>query len=861
MNSRRSLPPLLSSCAALLVLCAGATARADAPTSSATFHSASLYWNPSDADASREVQVRFRETGGEWRDGLAMPHNSVRAEDEVAVYRGSLVHLSPDTEYEVELTLEGSSELARMTLRTRSESLPEGEVVRPDPADGSIVIDASGTAEAYRVYDGGGQVFDLSREGAHNIDVRANYVILRNFVLRGAREDAVRIRSQHHVVVEDSDISAWGSLRGPRSIDVDDLRIGRGVWGHTNAGVRALEPGAHHIVVQRNRIHDPTFRSNTWEEPNCRTRVVSDYTTCNGHPYGPVSVYLSNTTGHNVIRYNEIFGGEEHYFGDVIGGDLSDSDIYGNYIANGWDDGLEIEGVVRNLRVWNNYIDHCYMMIANAAVEIGPLYLYRNLIGVSERELGGAPGAFVKMGTQNRDPDTDPTQGRYLMRGFTYLFHNTLTNPGNRGSWGPGLRNRPMRYVVGRNNILFVPSSVENSIAVARSSVPHVEVDFDYDLYNRAVPEGSQANGFMGEPDFATGSFARATLEADFRLEAGSLGHDTGARIPNFSDAFVGAGPDVGAHEAAGVLRFGVEGAEATLPGCDNGMCGALCDQPCSTACAGSPVTAFRSSFEVDGVASEPVAFPPIQLESGSARAEVVLAWGSDALFVRAVVQDDDVRAHVAAGEEGQAWLDDGIEVFVDPDQSGGDFGDDDLQIIVNALGGSHASRPVEFESATRLDATINDEVGDVGFTIELAIPWEALRPPDGGPTLGLNVALNNRGRPDDGTPRGGANSARDWAELDSFADPAQWCALVLSASSGPPDGGMADGGGVDAGRMDAGGDASAAEDAGVPVEAMPGCGCSTATGTSVPLAWGFGALLLWLGFRRRDSARGRRAA
>jgi hypothetical protein len=44
-----------------------------------------------------------------------------------------------------------------------------------------------------------------------------------------------------------------------------------------------------------------------------------------------------------------------------------------------------------------------------------------------------------------------------------------------------------------------------------------------------------------------------------YQLAPSSPGYDTALRIPNFNDSFTGAGPDVGAHEAATpVMKFGV---------------------------------------------------------------------------------------------------------------------------------------------------------------------------------------------------------------------------------------------------------------------------------------------------------------
>ena len=108
------------------------------------------------------------------------------------------------------------------------------------------------------------------------------------------------------------------------------------------------------LVVQRCKLHHPTFDGSTWYEPTYPT-----------HTRGPQCISLFNTAGNHVIRYNECYSDLEHMYNDVIGGGSNgsfrgspghDSDIYGNLVSHCWDDGLEVEGGNRNVRVWDNYI-------------------------------------------------------------------------------------------------------------------------------------------------------------------------------------------------------------------------------------------------------------------------------------------------------------------------------------------------------------------------------------------------------------------------------------------------------------------------------------------------------------------------
>jgi len=132
----------------------------------------------------------------------------------------------------------------------------------------------------------------------------------------------------------------------------------------------------------------------------------------------------------HVIRYNDISSSNGNHYNDGISGadnfsaagfPWADSDIYGNRIANVYDDGIEAEGGNRNVRIWGNHLERVNVAIANAATTTGPLYVWRN---VGER-MGGMhdpegvgrsrSGPFIKAGSRH------PTANG----GRAYYFHNT----------------------------------------------------------------------------------------------------------------------------------------------------------------------------------------------------------------------------------------------------------------------------------------------------------------------------------------------------------------------------------------------------------------------------------------------------
>jgi hypothetical protein len=511
-----------------------------------TFHCLGLYWSPAGGSADKPVTVRYRASGAaEWKDALPMRYNPIPDTDaDLADYRGSIVELSPGTRYEVQLTLSGTSTTTTVAAATWSEEFPVGEVVRVGSGDQPLAITRSGTPEAYRVYDGREATIDVRHQHDACITIDASFVIVRGFTLKGAGNPrnghskpigAVVIRGGRNIVIEECDISGWGRL---------DPKTGFGV--DYDSAILSRSESLRQLVVQRCRLRHPACDSNNWHEPKRPT-----------HPEGPQGISLFNTAGNHVLRYNEITTDLEHMFNDGIGGGGNgsyegapgaDSDVYGNLISHCWDDGLEIEGGNRNTRVWGNYITQTLMGIGNAATSIGPLYVWRNVVARSQHTPTAGGGNFLKMGFAG---------GEQWMTGHMYVFHNTLYRADDWLPTGGLGGTRLLRHVVSRNNILHVRDPKNFSVS---ANPENRDTSADYDLYSGRIPEGAEPHGVRGEPVYAEGSgFDPATGSGKFRLAPGSPGVAAGEVLPNFSDGFVGAAPDPGAHfrgEAA--IRYGL---------------------------------------------------------------------------------------------------------------------------------------------------------------------------------------------------------------------------------------------------------------------------------------------------------------
>ncbi len=511
-----------------------------------TFHCLGLYWSPEGGAEDKEVLVRYRRQDVEtWSEGLPMRYNPIPETDEdLADYRGSIVHLEPGTTYEIELTLAGTQQSARLTATTWTEEFPTGEMVHVTDRDTPLAIAESGTSDAWRVYDGRGAAIDVRHQHDSCITIDASYVIVRGFTLKGAGAadntrrspiGAIRLEGGHDIVIENCDVSDWGHFNPTTGFGFD-----------LDSAIFSRSKTLKRLIVQRCKLHHPTFDGSTWYEPSYPT-----------HTMGPQCISLFNTEGNHVIRYNECYSDMEHMYNDIIGGGSNggfrgspshDSDIYGNIVSHCWDDGLEVEGGNRNVRVWGNYITQSMMMIGNAATSIGPLYIWRNVCARSQWQPDHHGGYFLKMGFAG---------GEHWMTGHQYIFHNTLFAA---DQWLPtgGLGgNRIVKHTVSRNNILHVRSPENRSASAAKENVDN---DFDYDLYNGQVPADQEKHGIRGEPVYAADAgFDPATNTGRFQLAPASPGAGAGQPLPNFSDGHADPAPDVGAHQrGAPPMQFGV---------------------------------------------------------------------------------------------------------------------------------------------------------------------------------------------------------------------------------------------------------------------------------------------------------------
>src|SRR2546423_659801 len=434
----------------------------------ATFESLGLYWKPPADPGAAGCPVRYRKSGeAAWHDGLPLWYDARNRE-----CRGSLVQLAPGTTYEVRFRMPGQPSSAELKARTWSERFPVAKTINVADRSKTLNITEGGSPSGYVLYTGG--TIDVADTQLFNIRIAASYVIVRGFTLKGAQQDAIRIEANtHDVVIEDSDISAWGRYE---RTNYAGWKIGKNMDSGIAAYCRKA-PTLERVIIQRNKIHHPRYGANSWSE---------------GHPSGPNAIMFSQCGGNHVFRYNEIYSAEQHYFTDAIGGEENnsdvgfpnaDTDIYGNIIMHAWDDAIEAEGANRNVRIWENYIDRTTTGVATTVTHLGPVYIFRNVYNRSHQY-------YHRPATENaRNVSAKPATAQKGGGDRRYIFHNTLLQapPTAAGRYplgaGGGIhgsgRDELVTNTVSRNNIFQIWK-------------PHWEVlagtgagnDFDYDLYN-----------------------------------------------------------------------------------------------------------------------------------------------------------------------------------------------------------------------------------------------------------------------------------------------------------------------------------------------------------------------------------------
>ncbi|TNJ65084.1 hypothetical protein FE784_17000 [Paenibacillus hemerocallicola] len=532
-------------------------------------------------------EVRFRKVGAvAWEEGLSLAYDSANRN-----FRGSIVGLEPDTEYEVQVKVLKDNSTYTDIIRTWKEDVPIATNIPIssiyEPGKPLSVQGLRGTASGYiRIIGDGTTVIEVTDEFWEAVMIaQSEYVILENVIIRGGKRSGISVlSSSHHIRIINCDISGFGReatlYLGKQTIVNNsnpnlavDLRTGQ-VYSanatpvNNDSGIHVSD--ASYLVIEKNFIHNARTKSNAWNAGGGRgwyENVPGFFEWNEKHPQGVSGMYARGGVG-VVIRYNDIVGSDDHRFNALIetygnhdtdGGIGVDSDVYGNYLAFGQADSMELEGSNMNVRFYNNKIEGMSGGLGMDSVYIGPVYVFRNLITNLGDEWGLVTGV-TKHGT-------DPADWRMGL-GVNYLFNNTIISPMGHITRKDAQLYRPYY----RNNIIESQDSPVGgqNVITLKHMYNYPGVSYDYDLLNGAststnntstggpapIVEPHGITGVKTGTAIAPDSSKKATFsnrtEGDYSQTSGSLGFDAGTTIPNFvtSASYSGSAPDIGAIES-----------------------------------------------------------------------------------------------------------------------------------------------------------------------------------------------------------------------------------------------------------------------------------------------------------------------
>jgi hypothetical protein len=507
-----------------IVLLSGHLASAEIRTVP-TYENCSVYVTGSQIPAEHLV-LRYRLAGStDWTVGHAL---AVSLGDPMP--RGSLFGLQPDTVYEVGVSDQAGGTVASASFTTWAENVPIATTIRLEQHEsngGPLLIDQGGTATGWiRYVAPPGFITDGGERDTEAVLIQnAAFVILEGLTVRGGARHGIRVANSHDVRISGCDISGFGRI-GVQDFAKDgkyyDVK-----GGAINYDAGIYIDGSGRLTIERNWIHDPRGHANSWFY---------------SHPAGPTAIF-AKTNGETVVRWNDLVGSDTHRWNDVMegygngkpdGAYNHDSDIYGNYLAYGNDDGIELDGPQCNVRFYGNMVQGVMCGISTAPNLRGPSWVYGNVVAnlADERGLGSAA---VKNGG-----------GSTYSKGATYFYHNTFASQGS-GISAVGFgsdADRGMFRAVSRNNIFAL-----TSCGIQDRNMPEGN-DYDHDLF--ALPwnlpgrmdtvRACEANGLQAGADLCD------PAAGDYRPGAGSPGLGKAAPIPGLE--FLGR--DLGALPADG---------------------------------------------------------------------------------------------------------------------------------------------------------------------------------------------------------------------------------------------------------------------------------------------------------------------
>jgi hypothetical protein len=524
-------------------------------------------------DAS--VTVRYRPTGSPtWRDALPLYRvrpESVPGRVVAQQFAGSLFDLRPATTYEIELhaTDPDGPVDQTLTLSGTTRDLPHDPAaphLRPvsDTAGLTAALATAAPGDVITLADGvyaGPFALDTGGTAANPIVIRGTSE--EGTILDGGGCDACNV------------LEVYGSF-----VHVENLTLRA-----ANRALRFQTAAAEGNVARRVHSRDTTLGFGSREDQR-------DFYLCDNILEGRLvwpHVYTDDDGAHSnddgihvegdghVVCHNQIVG-----FGDAMKTEQVGAravDFYGNEVLSAYDNGVELDVSEGNTRALRNRFTNTFGTISFQPIYGGPAYAIRNVVvNVANEQM-----KFHGLGSATGPSGVLALQNTFVSPGMA-LFLNT-----SAGS----------HHFSVENNLFVGPATLAGDKTVDWLG-PIDDGRFDYDGYfpdgvfrfnlppaglvSYATFAAMQAGGLethgvlMVPPIFASGlaapvSYTVTLPPQDVTLDVAANAIDRGVVLPNVTDGFTGAAPDLGALERGcpapvfGVRPLGIDDTNEPL-GC-----------------------------------------------------------------------------------------------------------------------------------------------------------------------------------------------------------------------------------------------------------------------------------------------------
>jgi hypothetical protein len=555
--------------ALLVVLALGGVARADdvlhpgTPALDPPTITALGVWLPitGDDNFTATVAVRYRATGTTaWHDAVPLQHVHVEAVTGFTVtpgFGGSIFDLAPGTSYDLELHATdpdgGVDQTLTLTGTTRR--------VPGDPAH----------PHAVTVTDGASLTAALAAAKAGDVITLAAGTYSGQFALHadGTADDPIVITGAGDATILDGGgcdpcnvVEIYGSY-----VHVERLTI-----QHASRALRFQTPGAIGDVVRRVHIKDVTLAIGS--QPDQKDFYIadnlvegrlawpcvysSDDPTCNaGGQHGlhanDDGIHVEGT-GH-VIAHNTISG-----FGDAMKTEQDGAvsiDFIGNDVLSTYDNGIELDGSLRNTRALRNRFTNTFATLSFQPIFGGPAYAIRNvLVNVADEQFklharGGdlTVGAVILHNTIVRGVRAVQMSTSDIPSWFT-VEDNLFVGPAAVGDAHPVRWDTPSVSTATIDHDGIFPDGMmefgyTSTGGITYPSFAAMVAAGRYETHGVLLDAHALDGDVIGTPDW-TMTLAPSTPV----LAATSAAIDRGAVFPNVDDDFKGAAPDLGAIEA-----------------------------------------------------------------------------------------------------------------------------------------------------------------------------------------------------------------------------------------------------------------------------------------------------------------------